>query len=321
MDRDSFPCGCSHSGCANPTGRNQFDRSKVHLHRLMRLSQVEKTLDRKVAMMEALDLRLVASPSKYPKLAFRKQGFNQNYPKKRTPRKKTLLNDPLDSVVAKSSVRLEKNCNEVIDTMNSAFSFEEDVVKFSGAVADFADGEAEGGDFGVNTDNDTDVGCKSRSLFRLQALSSPNNSTVYARIDKGRETETLAFSCLSNGDSRDLPGCSVDLENGSDCRGCQSLCQSVAEDCTRGGNYSVASEDGSVSSVDRQGITDVSSGLVEAVVVFGGSILPTDRLDLRKNGISLSTPNVSLAMKVETQDSKAESCVGADETRSAKTIE
>lgn len=290
----------------------------------MRLSQVEKTLDRKVAMMEALDLRLVASPSKYPKLGLRKQGFNQNYPKKRMSRKKMFLNEPVDSVVAKSSVRLEKNCNEVIDT-NSAFSFEEDVVKFSdndsGAVADSADGEAEGGDFGVNTDDDSDVRCKSQSLFRLQTLSSANNSTVCALIDKGRETETLTtFSCLPNGDSREIPGCSVDLENGSDCSCCASLCQSVAKDCARGGN-SVASEDGSVSLGDRRIIADVSSGLVEAVVVFGGSILLTDRLDLRKNGISSSTPNVSLAMKVETQDSKTESYVGADMARSAKTIE
>lgn len=285
---------------------------------------MDKTLDRKVAMTEALDLRLVASPSKYPKLAFRKQGYGQNYPKKRTSRKKMLVSEPVDdSVVAKCAVRTEKNCDEVIDTMNLAFSFEEDVVKFNDVAAtDFADGEPEGGDVGVTTDViDSDVRRESSlSPFCLQVLISANNDPVDAWINGGLETETLTFSSIPNGDSKEIPGRSFDLETESYCDDLQSLCRSIAKDCT-GDRNSFVSEAGSLSLMDRRSIADVSCGLVEAVVAFNGSILPTDHLDLRKNGMSSSTMNVSLAMNVETQDTKTESHIGTDKTHLVKTFE
>lgn len=46
VDRFSFPCGCSRDGCANPSGRIEFNPGKVHnhyLHTMMRLKNEGET--------------------------------------------------------------------------------------------------------------------------------------------------------------------------------------------------------------------------------------------------------------------------------------
>ncbi|GAB0091412.1 hypothetical protein DMENIID0001_062540 [Sergentomyia squamirostris] len=59
VDRPNFPCGCTHDGCANPTGRIEFNPGRVRTHFIHTIMRLE--LERKEMLMGQED----AAPPAY----------------------------------------------------------------------------------------------------------------------------------------------------------------------------------------------------------------------------------------------------------------